>query len=108
MCIYIYIYIHKGDFLPYEMHYPELGKGTNGVSTNGVTADSMISFDRGTFGVLPLTYFYLPKSGRAYLFSQSVKNIYLCSGPISVDPICLQPTNISLQYFPAASCPSPI
>ena len=46
--------------------------------------------DRGTFWVLPLTYFYLPKSARAYLFPQSVKNHYFCSGPISVDPICPQ------------------
>ena len=29
--------------------------------------------DRGTFWVLPLTYFYLPKSARAYLFPQSLK-----------------------------------
>ena len=42
-------------------------RGTNGVSTNGVTANFMF-FDRGTFGVLPLTYLYLPKSARAYLF----------------------------------------
>ena len=57
-------------------------KGTNGVSTNGVTAN-LISFDRGTFWVLPLTYFYLPKSARAYLFPQSARNKhYFCSGPI--------------------------
>ena len=47
-------------------------KGTNGVSTNGVTAIFMF-FDRGTFWVLPLPYFYLPKSARAHLFPQSVK-----------------------------------
>ena len=35
-------------------------KGTNGVSTNEVTALGM-SFDRGTFWVLTLTYLYLPK-----------------------------------------------
>ena len=44
-------------------------------------------FDRGTFGVLPLT-----KSARAYLFPQYVKTNYSCSGPISVDPICPRPT----------------
>ena len=33
-----------------------LRKWTNGVSTNGVTA-SLLFFDRGTFWVLPLTYF---------------------------------------------------
>ena len=40
---------------------------TNGVSANGVTADLMF-FDRGTFGVLLLTYFYVfPKvPGRTF------------------------------------------
>ena len=41
-------------------------KGTNGVSANGVTAN-FVFFDRGTFGVFPLTYFYLPRSARACL-----------------------------------------
>ena len=49
-------------------------------------------FLTGTFWVLPLTYFDIPKSARAYLFSQSVKIHYFCSGPISVDPICPQPS----------------
>ena len=70
-------------------------KGTNGVSTNGVTAN-VVFFDRVTFRVLPLTYFYLPKSDRAYLFSQSVKIHYFCGSPISVDPIRPQPTPGSL------------
>ena len=33
-------------------------KGTEGVSTNGVTANCMF-LDRDTFWVLPLTYFYI-------------------------------------------------
>ena len=41
------------------------------------------------FGVLPLTD--LPKSARLYLFTQSVKMMYFCSGLISVDPNCPQP-----------------
>ena len=65
-------------------------KGTNGVSANGVTANFML-FDRGTFWVLSLTCFCLPKSARAYLFPQSVKVHYFCGGPISADPICPQP-----------------
>ena len=65
-------------------------KGTNGVSTNGVTANFMF-FDRGTFWVLLLIYFHLPQSARAYLFPQSVKINYFSSGPISVGPICPQP-----------------
>ena len=48
-------------------------------------------FDRGTFWVLPLTYFCLPKRSRACLFPQPVKIYYFCSGPISADPICPQP-----------------
>ena len=61
-----------------------------GVSTHGVTANCTF-FDRGTFWVLPLTYLYLPKNARAYIFPKSVKMHYFCSGPISVDPICPQP-----------------
>ena len=37
------------------------------------------------FGSL-VTCVYLPKSARAYLFPQSVKTRYFCSGPISVSP----------------------
>ena len=61
-------------------------QGTNGVGTNGVNASFMF-FDRGTFWVLPLACFYLPRSARLYLFSQAVKILYFCSGPISADPI---------------------
>ena len=50
----------------------------------------------GTFGVFPLTYFYLPKSAREYLLSQSVETHYLRSGNVSVDPICPQPRSASL------------
>ena len=64
-------------------------KGTNGVRTNGVTANFSFCC-RGTFWVLPLTYLYLPKSARAYLFPICQIH-YFCSGPISVDPICPQP-----------------
>ena len=64
-------------------------KGTNGVSTSGVTANLMLLTE--TFWVLPLTFVYFPESARAYLFPQSVKKHYFCSGPISVDPICPQP-----------------
>ena len=48
----------------------------------------------GTPG-LPFTYFYLPKSARAYR-PQSVRIHYLrqCSGPIIVEPICPQPKRV--------------
>ena len=66
-------------------------KGTNGISTNGVTASFMF-VDRGTSWVLPLTYVCLPQSARAHL-SPICQKYYFCSGPISVDPICPQPTD---------------
>ena len=70
-----------------------LGEGTNGVSTGGVTA-SFDVFDGGTFWVLALTYFCLPKSARVYLFPQSDTINYFCSGLINVDPICPQPSHV--------------
>ena len=113
MYVYIYIYIHplsrlvsrrliapallneshdKGcPFLGAEDATVGIRKGSNGVSTNGVTANVIMFFGRGTFWVLPLTYFYLPKSAGAYLFPQSVNIHYFCSGTVSVDPICPQP-----------------
>ena len=48
-----------------------LGKGQPGSALTGSLRISF--FDRGTFWILLLTCFYLPKSARAYLFSQSVK-----------------------------------
>ena len=56
-------------------------------------------FDGGTFWVLPLTYFNLPKSARAYPFPRSVNNIYFCCGPVSVDPVCPQPRYGLLGLF---------
>ena len=48
-------------------------KGTNGVGTNGVTANCLF-FDRWTYWVLPLIYFCLPKSARAFLFPPICQN----------------------------------
>ena len=63
-----------------------VGEGQMGSALiNGVTANFMF-FD-GTFWVLPLTSFYLPKSARAYLFSQSVKFHYFCSAPLVLTPV---------------------
>ena len=78
-------------------HSSKTRKGTNGVSTNGVTANVMF-FVRGTFSVLPLTCFCFSKSARAYLFPQSVKINYLFSSPISVDPICPQPNDKHILF----------
>ena len=37
--------------------------------------------DRGTFRILLLTYFYLPKSARAYLFPKTVETRYFVQRP---------------------------
>ena len=55
-------------------------RGTNGVSTNGVTANLRF-FAGGTFWVLPLTYFYIPKSARAHLFPPICQNPLLLQRP---------------------------
>ena len=69
----------------------------------------LVVFHRGTFWVLPLTYFYLPQSARAYLFPQSVKSHYFCSGPISADPIRPQPSNVEMGMgFPSTTGDSPV
>ena len=60
-------------------------KGTNGVSTSGVTANVMF-FDRYFFG-----YQSVKSDDLVYLFAQSVKHLYFCSDPISVDLISPQP-----------------
>ena len=49
-------------------------KGTNGVSTNGVTAN-IIFFETGTFWVLPLSYFYLQKKCRGVPFCPNPSKI---------------------------------
>ena len=47
----------------------------------------IIFLDRGTFWVLPLTYFYLPRSARAYLFPQSDKQIItFAAAPLASTP----------------------
>ena len=64
------------------LHYTLLDrtrKGTNGVGTHGAAANFMF-FDRVAFWVLQFTYFYLPKSARAYLFPKAVNNHDFCSG----------------------------
>ena len=61
-------------------------RGANGLSANGFAAN-VISFDGCAFWVLLLSYSCLSKSARAYLFPQSVKHDYFCSGPIIADPI---------------------
>ena len=76
----------------------DFGEGQMGSALMGSLQIAMF-FDRGTFGVLPLIYFYIPRSARAYLFFQSVKIHHFCSGPISVDPSCPQP-----RVLPVGGC----
>ena len=77
-------------------------KGTNGVSTNGVTANCMFLFDRGTFWVLPLTYFYLPKSARAYLFPRSAKMHDFSATPLVLTPFVRSQTQAGTTRWPGA------
>ena len=57
--------------------------------------------DSGTFWILPLTYFWLPKSARAYLFPQPVNtHMTLGSGPESVAPVCPQQGARPLRRLP--------
>ena len=73
-----------------------LGKEHMGSALTGSTMPAIFRFvDRGTFWVLPLTYFDLPKSSRVYLFPQSVRIHYFFSDPVSVEPICPQPIGVN-------------
>ena len=72
-----------------------------GVGTNGVTANFMF-FDRGTSWVPICQHLSTSVNIRqhpstsvnsAYLSTQYIKQHYFCSYPISVDPVCPQPSN---------------
>ena len=65
-------------------HDPGPRKGTNGVGANGVTANC-ICLARGTFWV-PICPNLSTYVNCAYIFPQSVKINYFCSGAMSVDP----------------------
>ena len=61
----------QGDAAPAAMARSStgvVGRGQNGVSTNGVAAN-FSCFDGGTFWILPLTCFYIPKSVPGRTFS---------------------------------------
>ena len=64
---YIYIYIHICIFIFIFIYvyihilHKHLGKWTDGVSTNGVTANVMFFVDRGTFWVLPVNLLLSPQ-----------------------------------------------
>ena len=68
-------------------------KGTNGVGTDGVTENCMF-FDRGTFWVLTFNLRLSSQKCQGVPFSPICQKIFLlhCSGPISFDSICPQPS----------------
>ena len=73
MCMYIHIYIYRErERYVYMVASVPLGKGQMGSALMGSTVNCML-FDGGTFGVLPLTYCYIPKYVMAYLFPKSTK-----------------------------------
>ena len=55
-------------------------------------------FDRELFWVLPLTYFYLPKSARAYLFPQSVKFITFAAAALALTPAVRNQIVVSSRF----------
>ena len=56
-----------------------------GSASHGVTANFMFH-ERGTFWVLLLTYFYLPKSAREYLFPDLSNFITFAAAPLVLTP----------------------
>ena len=97
ICIYIYILYIYIYIRIYNNHTNGKSASKEWVEKGQVWSALMGSlqiyfFDRGTFWILPLTCFYIPKSAWACLFPQSVKIRYFCSGPIRVDPIRPQPS----------------
>ena len=63
----------------------EFGKGRMGSALMGSLQIACVCYG-WTFWVLPLTYFYLPKSASAYLFPESVKNITFAAAPLVLTP----------------------
>ena len=90
--IYTYIYIYVYMYSAYNVTCggvaselissgAVLGKGQMGSALTGSLQISCL-FDRGTFWALPLTYFCIPKSARAYLFPQSLEFITCAEAPL--------------------------
>ena len=94
--IYIYIYVYFASILarepitplPFEIHQLRSLSLARGPCAQEQTWGhcKVHAFHRGTCWVLPLTYFYHPKSARAYLFPQSVKTHYFLQRPHQCRP----------------------
>ena len=81
---------HAGDNLKClrRASLERVGKGQMGSALTGSLLHILCFLTEGLSGYSRSPTFI---SSRAYLFPQSVKMHYFCSGPISVDPICPQP-----------------
>ena len=83
--IYIYIYLEHlaTTQIVFSKNSKRFGKGQMGVSTNGVSADCMCFFDRGTFRVFPFTYLYICQKCQGVPFSPIRQNSLLLQRPHS-------------------------
>ena len=94
--VYIYIYIYTCIERERERERDtlrvSLGKGHLGSALRGSLQVSCLLTEgfRGT--PVNLLVYDICTSDRAHLFPQSVKLSFFCSGPISVEPICPQPS----------------
>ena len=77
-------------------------KGTNGLNSNGVTA-FVLFVDRLLYGVLPLTYSYLPKSAGAFLFPNLPEFISFAAAPLVLTPFVRNQItpNLPTEIIPA-------
>ena len=79
----------------------EFGEGQTGSALMGSLQTSCF-FDRGTFGVLPLTYLCFPKSAQGTFFPNMSKLITFAAAPLVLTPF-VRNQNIytnALPYFP--------
>ena len=71
-------------------------KGTNGVSTNGVTAKENHIFWQSDLLGAPVNIIWSSQKCQGVPFFQTIH--YFCVGPISVDPICPQLRLMIIKY----------
>ena len=91
VCLCVYVYVDAATEAELECNFDALNwknlsftrqarKGTNGVSTNGVTANVML-FDKGTFLVLLLICFSSSQTCQGVPFSPIFQNSLLLQRP---------------------------
>ena len=89
--------LFKSTVVPYPVdpatrQAPHFRKGTNGVSTNGVTA-TVVFLDRDSCWYSHLICF--PQNARTYLFSNPAKLITFAAAPLVLTPFSPQPNAVS-------------